>query len=869
MDDDVKAASIDSPPAVSEAKSEVEISARDALVIWANRQDSWVRALVEAIVKSSGLIGQATIDQIYDRYLAEKGLSEESIKPVDLLSSGSAATAAKTKLVLERLSEVGGVNALSTDQEITFNGGLTIIFGENGSGKTGYTRILKAIANVRTVEPILGDVNETGVGTPQTCMIGYSEDGVSDVHHWEGETGVLPFTAISIFDSPAVALHVDDDLSYLYTPGDLSLFAVVGAGIDGVHGRLTDAIKDRTSKGNPFIAHFQNGTKVYAKIETLSAATDLTPLADMALDESAASVDLEAGQAKVDALRGGAVDAQISAARARRELVLRLAKIARATQDFQMNLYNDAVKEAVSAESSYADLRAKFATESGADDESQEKWQDFVLAGEEYRSHLEARDAHDPDRCIYCRQQLDEQAGELIATYREFADDAARKRLEAARSGVERLAREILGLDTRAATDAVATAREDHAEDRDLMKAEILLGLLEERLVSVKAGSVVVWDDLDESATEVEEYATKQAANEEALIDTLSSKRVEREEQLTAAQNALAELEDQVELGQRLEAIRGYVENSKWVEKAETLAKRFRGISKSLTTTVKEASETLLNSDFERRFAEECAALRAPKVGLAFPGRRGEPARRKTVSAGHKPSTVLSEGEQKVIALADFLAEASLRHAPAPVIFDDPVNSLDYRRIGEVSARIASLAGERQVIVFTHNIWLAVELLSQFESNKNDCTYYRVTDEGGKGLIVAGSHPRWDTVKATTGKINKTLQDAEACQGEVREALIERAYSLIRTWSEVVIEEEIFAGVLTRFAPNVAMGKLAKVRPERMQVAIDAINPIFEKACRVMEGHSQPLESLGHAPSLEKAQDDWKTLKEARDAYRA
>jgi wobble nucleotide-excising tRNase len=42
---------------------------------------------------------------------------------------------------------------------------------------------------------------------------------------------------------------------------------------------------------------------------------------------------------------------------------------------------------------------------------------------------------------------------------------------------------------------------------------------------------------------------------------------------------------------------------------------------------------------------------------------------------------VLSEGE-KVIALADFLAEASLKPA-APVIFDDPINSLDYKRLAD------------------------------------------------------------------------------------------------------------------------------------------------------------------------------------------
>jgi hypothetical protein len=90
----------------------------------------------------------------------------------------------------------------------------------------------------------------------------------------------------------------------------------------------------------------------------------------------------------------------------------------------------------------------------------------------------------------------------------------------------------------------------------------------------------------------------------------------------------------------------------------------------------------------------------------------------------------------------------------------------------------------------------------------------------------------------------------------------------MRTWCEVVVEDELFAGVLGRFAPNVSMGKLTNVKPDRLQAAISAIVPIFEKARRVMEGHSQPLESLGVTPSLDEAKEDWAALQAARDAYR-
>lgn len=66
-----------------------------------------------------------------------------------------------------------------------------------------------------------------------------------------------------------------------------------------------------------------------------------------------------------------------------------------------------------------------------------------------------------------------------------------------------------------------------------------------------------------------------------------------------------------------------------------------------------------------------------------------------------------------MIALADFLAESTLRRSASPVVLDDPVTSLDSKRLGYVVGRIVELSDERQVIVFTHNIWFTMELLAR------------------------------------------------------------------------------------------------------------------------------------------------------------
>ena len=176
--------------------------------------------------------------------------------------------------------------------------------------------------------------------------------------------------------------------------------------------------------------------------------------------------------------------------------------------------------------------------------------------------------------------------------------------------------------------------------------------------------------------------------------------------------------------------------------------------------------------------------------------------------------------------------------AKAPLPPSDPINSLDYVRMGEVVKRIVGLTSLRQVIVFTHNIWFATKLLTEFDDSKQDCSYYDVSREGELiGVVSKGSHPRSDSVKNLRGRINVIIQGAEKQTGEVRQALVENAYGLLRSLCEVIVETELLAGVTTRYEPNVRMTVLSQIKVGALQAATEAICPVFEDCCRYMESH--------------------------------
>ncbi len=72
---------------------------------------------------------------------------------------------------LESLTIGAGVNAIKEGAQINFASGVTVVFGENGSGKSGFVRVLKRAAGLRTAEDILPNVRSGGKGAAESHLL--------------------------------------------------------------------------------------------------------------------------------------------------------------------------------------------------------------------------------------------------------------------------------------------------------------------------------------------------------------------------------------------------------------------------------------------------------------------------------------------------------------------------------------------------------------------------------------------------------------------------------------------------------------------------------------------------------------------------
>ncbi|MGE0305691.1 MAG: hypothetical protein AB7N61_24620 [Acidimicrobiia bacterium] len=123
--------------------------------------------------------------RIIDRFLAGGPAASVSLTTADL--PGAPAVPASTELVA--LRDLSGVNALATDQQLTFGaGGLTVIYGDNASGKSGYARVLKTAVGARVIDSILTDVFARTVPVAQAAIIDYRVSGVDAVQSGSSRT---------------------------------------------------------------------------------------------------------------------------------------------------------------------------------------------------------------------------------------------------------------------------------------------------------------------------------------------------------------------------------------------------------------------------------------------------------------------------------------------------------------------------------------------------------------------------------------------------------------------------------------------------------------------------------------------------------
>lgn len=812
---------------------------------------------------------------IDDRFIEE--LAEQCEK--DVLASKPASSAPRSTSSVEAgeaphvhlvsVENVIGIDDLAPGQSLKFSpDGLTIVYGDNGSGKSGYGRILRQVCLARgSAVTLRGNVFKAS-GTLEAEVVFH--DGTAEQRTKVGSTPPSPgpLRHVSVFDTGAAHGLVGEQNDAAFRPFGLDLLDLFTKAVDAVKARLDAKIQ---ALATPHLQtdRFSDATKA-GKV-----AKELGRLAPAALEEALKPLTEEQEN------RRTSVRDILTQAKANDPQKVAQAYDAKAERIEAMNGRLRKVIAGVSKETvtAYAKLKSLLREAEEAAEAAREAafsgeplrevgagaWRAMWDAARSYAAVAGAGNPLDSavagDKCVLCAQPLDQSAADRVKAFETFVKGELqttvarlKKQAKESKDAFDRLPINAEGDD--------ALIRELQPDHPDL--AEIA------RTIFKDGGAIA--GKADEYGEE--ELASFAAAPDippglSALPEELRKKATELRGSADAASLAklgeeLAELDEQDLLFKsadlaRKEAARLRKLKSLDAAKRSVSTRQASELSKTLTTRY--VSEALC-----ARFVEEVGDLGLTRLNVSLAPVGAQKGRLfHKISFSANPSAplgdVLSEGEFRCLALAAFLAEVG--GGKSGILFDDPVSSLDHKWRQRIAERLVREAKTRQVVVFTHDIAFAFLLKDAAAAPHHNIVPIErcIERRGGAQAGFCRDSAPWAGLK-TTSRIGVLRNDLVGIKKRFRdgdsdyERVIRDWYGRLRESWERSIEECLLNDAVRRFSHAVETNRLKKALTKIKPGDWAEIEKGMTRASSAFRGHDGSPELNPPIPTPEEAERD-------------
>ena len=330
---------------------------------------------------------------------------------------------------------------------------------------------------------------------------------------------------------------------------------------------------------------------------------------------------------------------------------------------------------------------------------------------------------------------------------------------------------------------------------------------------AIREGRYESLDALDLMPASPGRFIEHEIARLDAEIAELE--RVERDELvLVRLQARLADLADQKRFSEDLGPI---VERRHRLEERHRLDACIRQCRlTAITRRITDRRREILTPTLRARLHRELERLQLTHLPLDLADRGEDAASIVEIDLNARQrirnnSDVLSEGEQRGLALACFLAELHEIGSDHGIIVDDPVSSLDHTRMRAVAERLAEEASiGRQVIVFTHNI-VFHHMLWTAARRARVGRHREWMSSAGNDLfgLIDESHQPWQ-LKRVPQRLHELGEEFASLASRgydhtdqgFRPAVVGLYTNMRSTW-ERVVEEVLFNNAVQRFRGEV------------------------------------------------------------------
>jgi ABC-type transport system involved in cytochrome c biogenesis ATPase subunit len=325
------------------------------------------------------------------------------------------------------------------------------------------------------------------------------------------------------------------------------------------------------------------------------------------------------------------------------------------------------------------------------------------------------------------------------------------------------------------------------------------------------------------------------------------------EETVNKLESEKRELDHRFLLGPLFEKVKNYIEKLKWAQAAKTVG----GTTHHITTKHNQLFRELVTDEYLRLFEQTLKDMGRPlKVKITTPGQKGKTLRQivleTAVDTNARPDKVLSEGEKRAVALADFLTEIELDTTSNGMILDDPVTSLDLEWRETIAKMLVKKSKVLQVIIFTHDLpflYYIKEYAKDEEISISTHWIKRGGDNGKPGYVYLDNSPALERDYRKATKAREIHAQALQAGAAYQEFLLRDGFGSLRTCYEAFIIFDLFNEVVMRFSERISYGRLSTIywEPELVQDVVDSC----DRLSRNLEGHlhSDALGSVKPTPA--------------------
>jgi Uncharacterized protein conserved in bacteria len=765
----------------------------------------WFRFACDlALTAINNTISDGDSKRLVSLFLKSNTYTPQSAHPVAAMTTPTSSTSA-SPTPLRELGDFSNFKKLSSTLNVTFDKRITLIFGTNGSGKSSICESIKILGCPDAPDSPLRNVYGTLTSPPSFA---YRFEPDSARTGWHSSHGYGAFSSrIKFFDSTIAFRHITDELrpevvvelapfrlevfdycrncvTHLREKID-SLVEEVDRGIASESTVLATRFVEVTAPYNAAITELVSGNHTRLD-EELTEFTPPTAEENRAAEEAAAQLVrlkdasteqgvklLMAEAAALRRLHASLVAFQFLCRKASPERYNKNISTLRLKSAAQLSLAADILPEGVTVQ------RFKAFLDSST--------QVFTFPGRQ------------GDPCPYCRRPFDADAVRLVAKYHAFL-------LNTLQQDIATLTRQI---------SEEAQLFESIRDFPFKIEDAVVALLSTERLQEIEA---CVRDTLYSIPAVLSHVVETMFGHSGKLVDLeghvsfLNEQALRRDEAVKAS--VTGSMSRQQEIARLTDVCQKHRYRNTIFENRDDLTKTvakckardalrelgritdFPTILRRMTNAGKEAHGELVVAEFEKRLDKEYAALSGR--GLSDFGIRLIPRGQQQEVAvethiGDTPiRRVLSEGEQKVHALALFFCEAMSR--PCDVfVFDDPSTSFDYNHVSLFVERLRDLVRHypaSQIILFTHN-W---DLFVQVQRTFNKAGFDSFTE-----VKVLENCSHVDAYTENLDKLKAEITDILAQPGDLDRSTEERLAGLMRRLIETVVNTHVFNGQRHQF----------------------------------------------------------------------